>query len=58
MRDLFTKWGDDTERLVAEYAAAERRGEVRRKRNTHDVSPEDYARALLADAQNKGWLTD
>ena len=56
MRRLHTTFGNDPERLVREYAAAERRGEARQKRNENDVTPQDYARALLADAAKKGWL--
>ncbi len=56
MRDLFAKWSDSPERLLTEYAAAERRGEVSRKNNKSQLSPEEYARALLADGQIKGWL--
>jgi Swt1-like HEPN len=58
MRRLFDKWGDQPERLIAEYAAAERRGEVSRKSNKRGVSPEDYAGKLLADNKIKGWLKD
>jgi hypothetical protein len=56
MRELFRMCGNDEERLIAEYAAAERRGDVPRKSNSHGISPEDYARALLSDARKKGWL--
>lgn len=55
MRQLFSKYGDREATLIREYAAAERRGEVKLKSNEHDVSAEDYARALLADARRKGW---
>lgn len=53
---IFVASGRDPERAVREYAAAERRGDVRRKSNKNGVSAEDYARALLADGQKKGWL--
>lgn len=56
MSRIFIASGRDPERAVREYAAAERRGEVRRKSNKNSVSAEDYARALLADGEKKGWL--
>lgn len=58
MRELFAKFGGDAERVIREYAAAERRGEVPRKRNTYGLTPEGYARALFADGEKKGWLSD
>lgn len=57
MRRLYLEVGRDPERAVRAYAAAERAGKVRRKSNKHGTSAEDYARALLADAEKKGWLT-
>lgn len=56
MRRLYDLHGADEDLLIREYAAAERRGEVSRKRNANGVTPEDYARALLNDARIKGWL--
>ena len=56
MRELFRRHGDDEERLVTEYATAERQGRVDRSSNEYDVDPEDYARRLLADARKKGWI--
>jgi len=44
------------ERVVREYAAAERRGEVKRNSNDHNISAEDYARALWRDGIRKGWI--
>ncbi len=32
--------------------------EAERKTNTHRLSPEQYARALLLDGINKGWIGD
>ena len=58
MRDLYLRYAGNEERIIREYADAERRGEVRRKRNTHDLAPEQYARALLNDGLRKGWLND
>jgi hypothetical protein len=56
MRDLNRRYGGDYERVVAAYAAAERRGDVRRSSNVHDMTPEDYARRLYADGVAKGWI--
>lgn len=56
MRNLYHKCGGDEERTVHEYAAAERRGDVKRRRNKSGMSAEAYARALLADGKRKGWL--
>lgn len=55
MRDIFARFSDH-ERIIREYAAAERRGQVARRRNKSGVSPEEYARLLLLDGLKKGWL--
>jgi hypothetical protein len=56
MRALYARYAGDHDRLVREYAEAERSGEVRRKSNKSGHDPEGYARALLADGLKKGWL--
>lgn len=56
LRDLVARFGMNEERVVKEYADAERRGEINRNRNEHDVSAEAYARALWRDAVRKGWI--
>lgn len=56
MRAVYAKCGGDDERAVRQYAEAERRGEVHRGSNAYSLSPEQYARALLADGKRKGWL--
>lgn len=56
MRLIFKRVGNDEDKLIAGYAAAEKRGDVVRKRNKHGMTAEDYARALLKDAAAKGWL--
>ncbi|MFN0098683.1 MAG: Swt1 family HEPN domain-containing protein [Gemmatimonadaceae bacterium] len=56
MSRIFVACDRDIERAIREYAAAERRGEVLRKSNKHGISAEDYARALIADGEKKGWL--
>jgi hypothetical protein len=56
MREIYARWKQDPTRLVREYANAEREGRVQRKGNMSGLSPEEYARALLADGERKGWL--
>jgi hypothetical protein len=56
MRRLVRRFGHDRERVITAYAQAERKGEVRRKRNKHGLSPEGYAAALWADGVTKGWF--
>jgi len=56
MRRLVRRFGQDRERVINAYAEAERRGEVRRKRNKYGLSPEGYAAALWADGVTKGWF--
>jgi len=55
MRDLNRRLGGDHDKVVAAYAAAERRGDGRRASNVHDITPEEYARRLHADGVAKGW---
>ena len=50
-------YGDDMDRVTREYAAAEERGEVLRKSNSHGYGPLKYALALWRDGVRKGWLT-
>ncbi|MBK9366821.1 MAG: hypothetical protein IPN01_10945 [Deltaproteobacteria bacterium] len=56
MRALWAKYKPNEERVIAAYAAQERAGAAPRSSNTHDVSPEDYARRLFYDGRTKGWL--
>lgn len=56
MRAIWARWAPDEERTIREYAAAEHRGDALRKQNTSALTPEQYARALLADGLAKGWL--
>jgi hypothetical protein len=56
MRHIYARYAADEEKAIREYAAAERRGEVARARNTYGITAEDYARRLLADGLAKGWL--
>jgi hypothetical protein len=56
MNDLVTRYGADEKTVCTLYALAERRGEILRRKNTHGITPEQYARALWKDGINKGWL--
>ena len=57
MCELYRQCGADEERVVRAYAAAEQRGEVRRDSNSHNLDAVAYARVLLRDGLQKGWLT-
>ena len=47
IRILYRQYLEAAEDVVtAQYADAERRGEVERQSNTHEVSPETYAKKL------------
>lgn len=56
MRALHRRFGNDEARIVKEYAAAERRGQVRRASNSRAYSAEQYAQALYQDGHRKGWI--
>ena len=56
MRKLVHELGHNEERVVAAYAKAERDGIVKRKSNTGDLGPEEYARALFHDGVKKEWF--
>ena len=56
MRDLYARNRGKEDRVVAEYAAAERAGKVQRIGNKSGHTPEQYALALLNDGLKKGWL--
>jgi hypothetical protein len=58
MRQLYQEFGDHEDILVREYAAGEERGIVTRQSNTHDLTPEQYARALYRDGIHKGWIEE
>jgi len=57
MRQLYIELGGDESKTISAYAAAERRGEVKRKSNKHGLDSETYSRALYLDGIRKGWLT-
>jgi len=56
MREIYRRFRGDEAAIIREYAAAEVRGDVSRGSNEYDVSPEEYASRLLADARKKGWI--
>jgi hypothetical protein len=56
MQKLFSEHSGDKERVIEEYAKAEERGEIKRRRNRSGVTPKQYASRLFADGMSKGWL--
>jgi hypothetical protein len=54
MRDLYRRFGADHDRVITAYAAAERRGDVKRASNVRGMAPEEYAEPLYRDGVNKG----
>lgn len=58
MRELVKRYGVIEERVVREYAEAEKRGEVLRRSNAFDITPEQYARSLWRDGIRKGWISN
>jgi hypothetical protein len=56
MRRMVKMYAPDWGRVCSEYALAEQRGEVERRRNAHGLTGEEYARRLLSDGQRKAWL--
>jgi hypothetical protein len=56
MQRLVSKYGRQEDIVCREYAKAEERGEVSRRRNKYGLSAEGYARALWRDGHAKGWL--
>lgn len=60
-RDLIKKlWRDysgDQSLVIQEYVKAELEGRVARRSNKSSVTPEEYAKKLLKDGLNKGWLS-
>jgi hypothetical protein len=56
MRELFRRFGGDRARVVEAYAEAERRGEIERVRDAHEMSADEYASRLFADGVEKRWI--
>ena len=57
MRELFHFHQGNKAAVIIAYAQAEKTGEVDRIRNASGYGTEQYARALWADGEKKGWLT-
>ena len=58
MRELHKEFPDDSRKVIAQYASEEVKGNVSRKSNLRDLSPQDFAERLYADGQRKGWIND
>lgn len=58
MRELFRRHRGSRESVIRAYAQSERKGEVARRSNVHNLSREDYATRLFGDGERKGWLDD
>lgn len=56
MLKLIERHGANSQRVIDEYAEAERRGEVAHIRNASGYTPEQYARRLWQDGIRKGWI--
>jgi hypothetical protein len=56
MRALYRRLGGDHDRVIADYAAAERSGDVTRASDVRNLEPEDYAHRLYRDGVTRGWL--
>jgi hypothetical protein len=56
MRRLIEKLGRNKRVVCRAYAAGERNGEVNRSSNDYSLTAEQYAEALWADGEHKGWL--
>jgi hypothetical protein len=57
MRGLFKLHNGDAQRMIADYAAAEQRGEVARRKNESGLDSAAYAAALFKDGEKRGWFT-
>ena len=56
MRTLFEKFNQNREESIKAYAWMEANEYIIRARNSHLLSPEDYAQRLFNDGIKKGWL--
>jgi hypothetical protein len=57
MRRLVAKLGKNADAVCRTYAAAEKAGQIERRRDKYGLSPEQYAQALWRDAQRRGWIS-
>jgi len=53
---LISKHGRNKDTVCTEYALAERRGEVPRRRNKNGLAPEQYAYRLWNNGLLRGWF--
>ncbi len=58
MRELYKKNNGNRDSCIRDYAKLEEEGKVKRKINTHGLTPEQYAKALYNDGLRKGWLKE
>ena len=49
MRKFLLEYGYDKRRVCAAYASGDRKGEIPRKSDTNNMSPERYAEEVWAD---------
>jgi hypothetical protein len=56
MQRLYQSLGPEKEKVCAAFAAAEKNGEIARRRNAGSNSAEQYASDLWSDGKRKGWL--
>ncbi|MGD0434489.1 MAG: hypothetical protein ABSA58_25695 [Acetobacteraceae bacterium] len=58
MRQLLLKHGYDKEKVCAAYAMADQNGEIPRRSNMNDMSPEAYADEMWRDGHKKSgpWI--
>jgi len=56
IRELYARYGEDTERICAEFEQAGLRGEIRRASNVNNQTWRFFARFLLDDGKRKGWI--
>ncbi len=57
MRSFYRSYNGDEAAVCAAYAKAETEGLTFRKRGSLRLSPEEYAKMLLADGLRKGWIS-
>ena len=56
MKKLVSELGRNEKLVIGAYVKGEKNGEVKRKKDINNMSPENYARALWLDGVAKKWL--
>jgi hypothetical protein len=56
MRNLKNKFNNNKDHIINAYAQGERNGDVKRIKDKHNLSPENYAERLYYDGIRKNWL--